>query len=194
MVSAPPLGEYPTEVSYLHPPRTVGHVLAPTDRFPSGKRFLCTPRKVGQLLASTGRFPDRESSLCPPGTAGGFWHPPTDLLVVKAIHDFLGQQGRSWGLLVQSPLARSVHTPPGQQGWVLQPASWIPSKASCLSHSGSAEVGPEACWENCWQVDLSTPFQVNRVGAWPLPSGPQEVASAHLWSPRWQWQLMPSST
>ena len=68
---------------------------------------------------------------------------------------------------------------------VLWAAGGIPSGWICLYSSASAGVGPVSDWWDSSCGELSTPFQVSRGRAWPLPIGLKEVPSACLWNPRW---------
>lgn len=53
--------------------------------------------------------------------------------------------------------------------------------------------GPRAQWQNLKFVVVGTAHTLLGPQMWSLASACvlEEVASVHLWSPRWQWRLVP---
>ena len=130
VVSAPLLGWFPRERSYLWPREVVEWFTEPTGKFPRNENFLCTAGMVGYLFLPTHWFPSRVDYLYPYETAGRYWNPLVDFLVGRV---FLCTPWRVGCVLAHTDKFFSCGSflPfPRTAGWLLASPDEFPSEVS----------------------------------------------------------------
>ena len=140
--------------SYLHPPRTLGQVLAPADEFPS-RWVICT--LLGQWTNSWHPLADFlvGRAICVlPGQQGGVWHSLMDFLVTEAICTLLGQHGQALGTVGGISSGWICPHPSGSVGAGLGICLWIwkrqpvPTSGAQDGDADSCPLPQTSCWEH----------------------------------------------